>query len=87
LVREELEALEKEFKGRFSLQYTLDRPPANWNYSSGFVTKEMIEKHCLFNKSSNNTQVFMCGPPPMLKFACQPALKELGFTEKEMVSF
>jgi len=46
----------------------------------------MIEKH-LIVKGSGSQQFFMCGPPPMLKFACIPALNELGFTEKEMVSF
>lgn len=87
LVREELESLQNEFKGQFSLHYTLDRPPASWGYSSGFISKEMIEKHCLFNNSSKDTQVFICGPPPMVKFACKPNLEEVGFTSKEMVIF
>lgn len=87
LVRQELEALQTDFKGRFNVHYTLDRPPANWAYSSGFITKEMIAKKCLFGDSSANTQVFMCGPPPMIKFACKPNLEELGFTDKEMVIF
>jgi len=87
LVREELETLAAKFPDRFSLHYTLDRPPEGWKYSSGFINKEMIEKHCLFQNSSKNTQVFMCGPPPMIKFACQPNLEQLGFTDKEMVIF
>jgi cytochrome-b5 reductase len=89
LVREELEQLEKEFPDRFKLHYTLDRPPADgsWKYSSGFISKEMIQEHCLFNGSSKDTQVFMCGPPPMVKFACLPNLTELGFSEKEWFVF
>ena len=87
LVRTEIEALATEFPDRFSLHYTLDRPPTGWAYSSGFISKEMIEEHCLFGGSSKNTQVFMCGPPPMIKFACQPNLEALGFTAKEMVVF
>ena len=87
LVREELEALQTEYPDRFSLHYTLDRPPTTWKYSKGFINKDMIEKHCLFDGSSKNTQVFMCGPPPMIKYACQPNLFELGFTEAEMVVF
>jgi cytochrome-b5 reductase len=86
-VRAELEGLVSEFPGRFRLHYTVDRPPEGWKYSTGFISKDMIEKHCLFNNSSKNTQVFMCGPPPMVKFACQPNLKELGFSDKEMVVF
>lgn len=87
LVRPELETLAAQFPERFSLHYTLDRPPTGWKYSSGFINKEMLKKYCLFNNSCKNTQVFMCGPPPMLKFACVPNLIELGFTEKEFVSF
>lgn len=88
LVREELEALAKEFPGRFKLHYTLDRPPASgWKYSSGFITKEMLEEYCLFGGSCKDTQVFMCGPPPMIKFACLPNLEGLGFTENECFAF
>lgn len=87
LVREELDALQKEFKGYFNVHYTLDKAPANWEYSSGFITKEMIAKKCLFGDSSANTEVFICGPPAMIKFACKPNLEELGFTAKEMVIF
>jgi hypothetical protein len=31
--------------------------------------------------------VLMCGPPPMLKFACVPNLLKLGYSEEQMVSF
>jgi cytochrome-b5 reductase len=90
LVREELEALTKEFPNRFKLHYTLDRPPAdNWNYSTGFVSKDMVQNHVLKNKNADDgmTQVLMCGPPPMLKFACIPALEELGVGESKRFSF
>lgn len=87
LVRSELEGLLSKFPDRFGLHYTVDSPPAGWKYSTGFISKEMLEKHCLFNNSSKNTQVFMCGPPPMIKYACEPNLKELGFSNKEMVVF
>ena len=82
-----LEDLAKEFPDRFALHYTLDRPPAEWKYSTGFISKEMIEKYSLFSGSSKDTQIFMCGPPPMIKFACIPNLTELGFTDKEWVVF
>ena len=45
LLRDELEALERD-NDNFKLHYTVDRPPAKgWKYDSGFVTAEMIEKH------------------------------------------
>jgi len=86
LVREELEKLQKQFPDRFSLHYTLDRPSSDWKGSTGFVTKQMIESYVL-KGSTDNSQVLMCGPPPMLKFACIPALKEIGMTDREWFSF
>mmetsp|Transcript_29535 Transcript_29535/g.69484 ORF Transcript_29535/g.69484 Transcript_29535/m.69484 type:complete len:309 (-) Transcript_29535:105-1031(-) len=89
LVRKELEALATDFPDRFKLHYTVDRLPTDgsWKYSEGFISKEMIENHCLFNGSSKNTQVLLCGPPPMLKFACYPNLEALGFTKKDWFAF
>jgi len=87
LVREELEALAKEFPDRFKLQYTLDRPPADWKGCTGFINKEMIEKNVLKDGSAEGAQVLMCGPPPMLKFACIPNLEELGVDETKRFSF
>lgn len=89
LCRKELEAMAKEYPDKFKVHYTIDRPPADgsWKGSTGFISKEMIEEQCLFNGSPKNTQVFMCGPPPMIKFACLPNLKELGFTKDDWFSF
>lgn len=89
LVRKELEALAKDFPDKFKLHYTVDRAPTDgsWKYSTGFITKGMIEKYCLFNGSAQNTQVLMCGPPPMIKFACVPNLQELGFTNDDWFAF
>ncbi len=88
LVREELEALAKEFPNRFTLHYTLDRPPTDWKYSTGFVNKEMIENHVLkAGANISSTQVLMCGPAPMLRYACIPALDELGMGESKRFSF
>lgn len=89
LCRKELEAMVKEFPDKMKVQYTIDRPPTDgsWKGSVGFISKEMIEEHCVFNGSSKNTQVFLCGPPPMLKYACFPHLKELGFTKDDWFAF
>merc|ERR1712228_152807 len=78
LCREELEAMAKEHPDQFEIHYTLDRPPENWTQSQGFVTKEMIEKNLIFPGGDGKKQhFFFCGPPPMIKFACIPPLKEL----------
>lgn len=85
LLREELESFASKYPARFRVHYTLDRPPSDWKYSTGFINKEMLEKHISSGKGTDGkiTQVLMCGPPPMLKFACIPNLDELGFSEKE----
>lgn len=87
LVREELEALAKEFPDRFKLHYTLDRPPAKWKYSTGFINADMVKDHVLKHDYDASTQVLMCGPPPMIKFACIPSLEGLGFDESKWFSF
>lgn len=86
LVRKELEALQKKYPDRFSLHYTVDKAPDGWKYSTGFINKEMVEKH-LIVKGAGSQQFFMCGPPPMIKFACIPGLEELGFGPADMVTF
>lgn len=54
------------YPDRFQLQYTVDRAPPNWKYSTGFITKDMIAQY-LFTPNGTSTQIFMCGPPPMTK--------------------
>lgn len=87
LLREELEAIVKDHPDKFKLHYTLDKAPKNWAYSVGFITKDMVEANLPAAAKDGSTQILMCGPPPMLKFACIPALKELGFSEDDYFCF
>ena len=80
LVRERLEAIQAEHPERFKLWYTVDRPKEGWKYSSGFVDADMIKDH-LFEPSDDNL-VLMCGPPPMINFACQPNFDKLGYSQE-----
>ena len=84
LCREEIESdVAKYGADKFSADYTLDRPPkSGWSHFCGFITKEMIEK--TMPPPGKRTQILICGPPPMLKFAVLPALEELGYT-KDMI--
>jgi len=72
-------------KGRFTLHYTLDFPPSGWNHKKGFITEAMI-KECL-PPPSQDTMVLMCGPPPMVEFACKKNLEALGYATESMMSF
>ena len=56
-----------------------------WSYSSGFVNADMISAH--LPAPGPHSQILMCGPPPMIKFACLPNLEKLGFSEDMYVPF
>jgi len=85
LLREEIEEMVEENTGRLHVWYTLDRAQENWSYSSGFVNEEMIKEH--LPKSDEHSVILMCGPPPMIKFACIPNLEKLGFKPDQYFSF
>ena len=51
---------------------------AGWKYSSGFINSDMMTEH-LF-PPSDDTLTLLCGPPPMINFACQPNLDKLGYS-------
>ncbi|CAN0183143.1 unnamed protein product [Pylaiella littoralis] len=73
---------------KFKFHYTLDSAPEGWTHSQGFITKEaclMVSEH--MPAPAPDTLILMCGPPPMLKFACVPALEALGFSEDMHYSF
>ena len=69
------------------LHAAVDRVPegVEWIYSTGFVSEEMVRKH-LFPYAENTIAV-MCGPPPMIKFACLPNLAKQGYPEAACISF
>ncbi|KAM4017066.1 NADH-cytochrome b5 reductase 2 [Anomaloglossus baeobatrachus] len=85
LVRSELESVVTSHPDQFRLFYTLDRPPQGWKHGSGFVTADMIKKH--LPPPSDSPLVLMCGPPPMIQFACQDNLTKLGFPEDRRFSY
>lgn len=77
LLRTELEDIAAEHPDKFHLWYTLDRPEEGWTYSKGFINGDMIKEH--MPPPGSDTLVLMCGPPPMINFACKPALAELAY--------
>jgi len=85
LLRKEIEEVQAEHPDRFQVWYTVDRPSPDWQYSSGFINDEMIEKS-LFPPSSDNL-VLLCGPPPMINFACIPNLDKLGYSQSMRFSY
>ncbi|XFG07755.1 PREDICTED: NADH-cytochrome b5 reductase 2 isoform X2 [Capra hircus] len=82
LMRNELEEVARTHPTQFNLWYTLDRPPVDWKYSSGFITKDMIKEH--LPPPGESTLILVCGPPPLIQTAAHPNLKKLGYT-KDMI--
>merc|ERR1711935_845855 len=77
MLREEIEDIQRQHPTQFSFMYTVDRPPAEgWKFESGFINQDMIEAHMPL--PSDQTQILICGPPPMVKFACMPNLEKAG---------
>jgi cytochrome-b5 reductase len=85
LLRDELDELAANPSNELNIHYTLDRPPQGWAYSSGFIDEKMIQK--ALPPADDQTFVFMCGPPPMIKFACLPNLEKNMYKEKQWHSF
>jgi len=84
LLRAELDQEAKD--PRLSLWYTIDNntDPA-WKYSVGFITEEMIRSH--LPGSQEGVHMLMCGPPPMIKFACIANLEKIGFKPDQYSDF
>ena len=70
-----------------ALHAAVDRVPEGeqWDYSTGFINEDMVREH-LFPYAESTITV-MCGPPPMIKFACLPNLAKQGYPEEACISF
>ena len=82
--QEEIDELSKD--PRFSAWYTVDRPPDGWAFSTGFINEEMCREHLPL--PAEDTFTFICGPPPMIKFACMPSLVDtIGHDQSRVLCF
>lgn len=87
LVRERLDNAQKNSKGRIKVHYTIDFPTDKWpkEYSTGFITADMIKAH--LPPPGSETLILMCGPPPLVEFACKSNLYKLGYHKNSMATF
>jgi cytochrome-b5 reductase len=85
LLRPELEQVKREHPDRFHLWYTVDKADPSWEYSAGFVNSDMIEQH--LPGPSSDTIILLCGPPPMINFACLPNLDKLGHSPQNRFAY
>ncbi len=87
LLKDEIDQLVAAHPQRLTVHYTVDRigddEKAAWagaGFSVGFIDTKMCEK--VLGKDCDFIGV--CGPPPMIQFACKPALAELGYGDEEI---
>jgi cytochrome-b5 reductase len=80
LMRDELDDIAAKYSDKIKVWYTLDTDSEGWSYSTGYINADMIKKHTF--PPSTDTMVLMCGPPPMINFACTPNLDKLGYDSK-----
>ncbi|CAG8688967.1 5569_t:CDS:1, partial [Scutellospora calospora] len=78
LLRNELDEIAIRDK-RFKVYYTLDNPPHDWPYGKGYISETMVRERLHAPMENAQSIVLMCGPKPMLEFACIPNLKKIGF--------
>jgi nitrate reductase (NAD(P)H) len=89
LLKPELDAWAEKYPERVKVWYTVDKVPegVEWKYSTGFINEEMIKEHMPKPGLNGEAFVGMCGPPPMIKFACIPNLEKVGYTSFDYMSF
>lgn len=100
LLREEIEETAKNHPGRFKFMFTVDTAPEGkeWAYKTGHINKgieapyfpskefqDMIAES--LPAASDDTMILICGPPPMIKFACLPNLAELGHKDENIFCY
>ncbi|XP_056604030.1 NADH-cytochrome b5 reductase 3 [Triplophysa dalaica] len=85
LLQSELDEVLAKNPTRFKLWYTLDRAPEGWEYSQGFISEEMVRNH--LPPPGNDTLILMCGPPPMIQFACNPNLDKVSHANDRRFTF
>jgi predicted ferric reductase len=81
IYREQIEAL----KTRLDLRvlHILEKPPEDWNGETGFITREMLDRH--LPEDRRDRQYFISGPLPMID-AVERSLRELGIPANRVES-
>ncbi|KAF4945780.1 hypothetical protein FSARC_14363 [Fusarium sarcochroum] len=81
LLKDELEEFENKSDGQLKVTHVLSHASDDWKGKTGHVNEDII-KGSLFEPSEESA-VFLCGPPAMIQKAALPALKDWGYVEDE----
>eukprot|EP01018_Ginkgo_biloba_P005168 Gb_23840 [translate_table: standard] len=80
LLRDELDEWADKHSN-FNVWYVINNSVREgWKYSLGVMTEEILTEH--IPEGSSDTLALMCGPPPMIQFACLPNLAKMNYDMK-----
>jgi NAD(P)H-flavin reductase len=65
--------------------YTIEKPTKNWRGESGFLNKEILNRHIPKEWFMDGTDIFLCGPTPMMN-AVERELQKIGYTHRQVHS-
>lgn len=70
----------EELKDRLNLRvvYVLENPPDDWEGETGYITREVLERWLSPQRQKDRTEIFICGPIPMMN-AVEDTLAKMGF--------
>ncbi|HDQ70835.1 MAG TPA: oxidoreductase, partial [Chloroflexi bacterium] len=81
IFREELEELEERLD--LEVIHVLDNPPEGWEGETGFINREVLERHTACGDET--CTYFICGPLPMIE-AMEKALDAMGVPRQRVYS-
>lgn len=85
ILYDELEAIRSKHPNQLRLWFTVSTAPENWRYSVGYLTEQMIAEHIF--PPGDDSLVLLCGPVPMLEFACYPILAKLNYQRERIFTY
>ncbi|KAJ3479103.1 hypothetical protein NLI96_g9288 [Meripilus lineatus] len=98
LLKSEFDALKAKYPDTFNVVYTVDKADKDWKGETGFINKDLIQKHIAPASLGEKVKVYICGPPGQVAAIAgkkegykqgevSGILKELGYTESQVFKF
>ena len=83
LLRSQLDEFAEQYPDNFKVHYVLSKPPKDWKFGKGFVTKDLVKEK--FPSPGKEGKALLCGPPGLVN-AMKNTLVELGWEKPRAVS-
>jgi len=85
LLKEEFDNLVRDYEKRFSVIYTLTKPPTDWKGETGRVNNDMLKKY-LPPPSHSDFKIMYCGPVGFNKQVTE-SMEQLGYAKEQYYKF